>query len=479
MNFISQNEITNNTAHSDSVGGLGSGGGGIYCRANDTITYNKIYDNTSLKSGGGIYCGGDIVDCYNPILLNNEIVNNTALGSNVYQGGGGIFCDHSNATIFSCTIANNNAVNGGAIYCNNIANPILKNTILWGNTATSNGVEVNLYDEPSDPSFSYCDVEGSSAAFYTNGNFYLGNYQNNINNNPLFLSPTAGSGVSFNAALANWKLQSTSLCIDAGDPNGTYPTTDLDDSTRVINCLIDIGAYEYQNGFGTVTISTNGSTNFCTGDSVTLTASAGASYSWVNGFTTQSITVYTSGNYSVTVSNGNGCSATSAVTTVMELPLPNVYFTGLADTLCVTSGIQSLTGFPSGGTFSGIGVSGNIFNPAVSGVGNFVVVYSYSDSLGCTNGSGVSVYVDLCAGVDEISTANLIKIFPNPTRNQFIISAAQMAAYAKVEIYDMLGEKIYSEPLSKKEILINAPSGVYFVKVSDGQKEYVQKLVIE
>ena len=42
--------------------------------------------------------------------------------------------------------------------------------------------------------------------------------------------------------------------------------------------------------------------------SVTLTASAGSTYLWSNGATTQAITVNASGNYSVTVTTG-GCSA--------------------------------------------------------------------------------------------------------------------------------------------------------------------------
>ena len=66
----------------------------------------------------------------------------------------------------------------------------------------------------------------------------------------------------------------------------------------------------------TSTITPSGPTTFCAGGSVTLTASAGASYLWSNGATTQSIAATASGNYSVTVTNADGCSATSAATTV-------------------------------------------------------------------------------------------------------------------------------------------------------------------
>ncbi len=48
------------------------------------------------------------------------------------------------------------------------------------------------------------------------------------------------------------------------------------------------------------------------GGSATLTASAGTSWLWSTGETTQAITVSTSGSYTVTLTNGFGCSATSA-----------------------------------------------------------------------------------------------------------------------------------------------------------------------
>jgi uncharacterized repeat protein (TIGR01451 family) len=75
------------------------------------------------------------------------------------------------------------------------------------------------------------------------------------------------------------------------------------------------------------TITASGPTTFCGGGSVTLTAAAAGSYAWSNGATTQSIVVTTSGNYSVTASNGS-CSATSAPETVTVDPAPVALITG-------------------------------------------------------------------------------------------------------------------------------------------------------
>ncbi len=66
-----------------------------------------------------------------------------------------------------------------------------------------------------------------------------------------------------------------------------------------------------------VTITPSGRTDLCTGQSVTLTATAGfVSYTWNTGETTPSITVSQAGTYSVTVTDGNGCVGTSTTITV-------------------------------------------------------------------------------------------------------------------------------------------------------------------
>ncbi|MBL0356253.1 MAG: T9SS type A sorting domain-containing protein [Chitinophagaceae bacterium] len=73
----------------------------------------------------------------------------------------------------------------------------------------------------------------------------------------------------------------------------------------------------------TATITAGGPTIFCQGGSVLLTASAGASYLWSNGATTQSINVNTGGSYTVTVTNANNCSAISVATVVTVNALPS------------------------------------------------------------------------------------------------------------------------------------------------------------
>ena len=62
-------------------------------------------------------------------------------------------------------------------------------------------------------------------------------------------------------------------------------------------------------------ITPSGATTFCSGGSVELTATAGNTYLWSNGETTQTISVSTAGAYIVTVTTGT-CVLTSAATTI-------------------------------------------------------------------------------------------------------------------------------------------------------------------
>ncbi len=83
-------------------------------------------------------------------------------------------------------------------------------------------------------------------------------------------------------------------------------------------------------------------------------------------------------NIVYTYTDGNSCTNT-ATTTLVVNALPVVTQTALAD-ICIDGASFSLTGgSPAGGSYSGNGVSNDIFDPAVSGVGTFNITYTYTD----------------------------------------------------------------------------------------------------
>jgi hypothetical protein len=82
----------------------------------------------------------------------------------------------------------------------------------------------------------------------------------------------------------------------------------------------------------------------------------------------------------------------------------------------------------------------------------------------------------------ELKTAS-IKVYPNPAEESFTISF-QNINNAKVEIYDILGKKVYQNSTNNRVIEVKnngrLTSGIYLVKaLSDDNKDYHTKLVIK
>ncbi|MGV3642374.1 MAG: hypothetical protein ACO1NZ_17760, partial [Adhaeribacter sp.] len=147
-------------------------------------------------------------------------------------------------------------------------------------------------------------------------------------------------------------------------------------------------------------ITPSGSTSICPGSSVTLTAGVATSYLWskdgspIPGATARSLLVTEPGNYAVELSNG--CSRTSATTTVTSNSLP-VASAGPDQVVCAAS---ALTLNSSGGT-SYVWTGPNGFtsgsqNPVINNItsamaGTYTV--TVSNAAGCTATDQVMVTV--------------------------------------------------------------------------------------
>jgi hypothetical protein len=92
------------------------------------------------------------------------------------------------------------------------------------------------------------------------------------------------------------------------------------------------------------------------------------------------------GNFTINYiyADTNGCSDTAML--IQDVyALPNVTLAPFAD-LCSNDLSQPLNnGTPSGGIYTGTGITNNEFDPSVSGVGVFEIVYSFTDLNGCSS----------------------------------------------------------------------------------------------
>ncbi|MBW4361111.1 T9SS sorting signal type C domain-containing protein [Flavobacterium taihuense] len=161
-------------------------------------------------------------------------------------------------------------------------------------------------------------------------------------------------------------------------------------------------------------ITAGSSTTFCEGGSVVLTSSVASSYLWSTGEVTQSITPTVAGNYTVMVTNANGCQSLSSlgtVVTVNALPLPP---TGIASqSFCSdpSTTVASLSATGSGILWYAVSSGGTVLTTSTALVnGNHY--YASQTVNGCESASRFDVAVTVTVGAPSIplvpSTLSLV-----------------------------------------------------------------------
>lgn len=194
-------------------------------------------------------------------------------------------------------------------------------------------------------------------------------------------------------------------------------------------------------------IVSNGSTTFCQGEAITLTASSGTAFLWSTGENTQAISVNKGGAYSVTTWQANGCSATSVPAVITVNPKPVITLTAAPYTSLYPGLTSTLTAVITQGTpatftwmKNGIVVPGATkasLPVSVDELGTYAV--TITNKLGCTATSNPLTISD--------SASATVFMYPNPNNGRFQIrynNAGGSPAKNSVLIYDARGALIAS-----------------------------------
>jgi hypothetical protein len=79
----------------------------------------------------------------------------------------------------------------------------------------------------------------------------------------------------------------------------------------------------------------------------------------------------------------------------------------------------------------------------------------------------------------DISNSDGISLYPNPNNGQFTIQSSVVSDQLSVEIYNMLGQKVYSQStMHQPQFSINIadqPNGVYLIRILDKDGNLVSR----
>ncbi len=267
----------------------------------------------------------------------------------------------------------------------------------------------------------------------------------------------------------------------------------LDDNC---NGIIDDGITE------TISISAGGSTTFCQGGNVLLTATySGAAVQWKKNGT--NIPGAISPTYLVTAKGTYTCETTSACDTELSTGIfvnvlknpPATITAGGATTFCA-GGSVTLTETPVAGCsyqwYKGASflVGATSTNYIATVAGNYKCRVTKT-ATGCfKNSNAISVSVP-CKEGESSNDENVFSIYPNPNNGTFTIEAnlkTQDYAFPEstLEIYNNLGQLIFSKDVISKDGIINETinmeyiiPGIYLVKLCNNNIQNVKNIIIE
>lgn len=188
---------------------------------------------------------------------------------------------------------------------------------------------------------------------------------------------------------------------------------------------------------------------------------------------------YTSaGTYTDVLTNTAGCDSTVTTTLIVNsLPATSISPASVSP-VCSYADPITLNGSPAGGTFSGTGMTGSVFNPATAGAGTHVITYTYTDANGCSGSSTLSIQVNDCSGIAE-NVLNGVVLHPNPNNGTFVIKGLDQGA--RFQIFDERGRLILEDEAFGTEQQISLQdvnSGSYYLKSTKDGKEGRIKFLI-
>ncbi len=541
--YVNNTIFTNNKTHGESAyTGTRFANYFYYCDGSFEISGNEIYGGTTSGWYYGIYLGQSDGATSNHALIANNMIQTGLTGSTstmygIYLTNSGSLDIHSNNVLITDggtssralyatggganEIHNNNFINNTAGYgiyltssfsitgmnYNNIYSP-LGNVGYFGSDQltladwqTATGFDVNshnvdpMYASSSDLHICNDTLKSSGIAHSSVTTDFDGQLRGT--------TPDVGAD-EFTVLTTNFLGNDTVFCtgelvtLSAGAPNDTILWS-TGDTTMMIE-VSTAGTYfvsvNGNCGIGADTIEITMSnlvyTNFlmatdsifCEGDSTAMNSSMIAdSYNWSTGSTSPSISVSSSGLYSLDITDNCGTGSESINITVLTTPIAG--FTTINSYL---SAIFTNTTLGMYNTYLwdfGDGSSSTEENPTHI----FLSSGPHTVSLTVTNecGSNINTSIVSMVGIEENTDQEKLSVYPNPSTGTFTISMITLTqSEVKISVKNILGKEVFTidrysidGSLTQVIDLSKESIGIYFVHIEVEGNQMIKKIIIK
>jgi len=346
----------------------------------------------------------------------------------------------------------------GSAFCSGAA---IQNVTQTGNTggvySSGSGLSLNTSTGSIDPALS---TSGNYTVTYTLAS--SGGCAAYTANAQVSISQTITASFSHSICQGETYTFGSYTASSAGSYADTTVTTAGCDSISILTLSV--------NSLPNSTVNADTSI-FCPGDSTQICAPSGlTSYIWNTGATGSCISASNAGNYYVTVTDANNCSAESNHVAVSVHPLPSVSVSVNGDTLSAYNAL-SYQWYVNGNQITG--AQSNTY--IASATGSYQV--QVTDSNGCKALSN-SIQVTI-TGIGEI-VAEDFKVFPNPIETgKWNMECGSDLIGNTLEIFDASGRIVFKEEITSRKSEINfiASKGVYYLRIHSLTKTVIEKLV--
>ena len=264
-------------------------------------------------------------------------------------------------------------------------------------------------------------------------------------------------------------------------PAGTYTVTVTDSLGGVASMSIVIDQPAF-----TLLLDSLSKTSVACYDASTGTATIYASggttpynYHWSNiqASATDSAVDLPAGNYSVTVTDANGCSLT-ATTHITQPTVPQTTTTSTTQSSSGSNGTASVIATGGAGSFTYLWSTTPAQTLAsISGLAPGLYEVTVTDAGGCVIVD--TVFVAFPNGINELNEQSIF-IYPNPATDHVYVEMAGInPSLMTVSINDLSGRIIIQEVTSNSINTSSLANGIYIIKVNTDEEIYMSRLIIQ